>query len=295
MISGFVIGLLYHIMNTGTLIFRFLFPFSSETENTRVDEIDGLRGWAAARVVIYHTIGALNMNHLVSPLMHRIFLDGPMCVRIFFILSGDALSFTALRTGSKGISPGIVLKRIPRLSGTITIGVLLMYVFNSLGWVCSSLNKTNNEGWPSAWLCNGPLENLGIIDYISLAWFGVYYKGSNPIDDFLWTMPVELKGSCIVFCLCSALPRLKDREWIIAFVFLFFVKCFDPYDAFFVFGVLLGQLRVKGLFSWLHRNVFARIIAGLIVLMLPFPLAYPDYFKWIFEVNIPGVGNFKDD
>jgi len=66
----------------------------------RLDYIEGIRGWAALVVLVFHftreTFGAS------FPAYHSIWLhfllDGPLAVYVFFILSGDALSTTFLKT-----------------------------------------------------------------------------------------------------------------------------------------------------------------------------------------------------
>lgn len=159
----------WRILNSSLL---FFFPQVKDADTCRIDELDGIRGWAAFRVLIGHTRGGLELNPS-APLILEIFANGPLCVRIFFILSGDALSYSVTKPGSKGISPGVVLKRIPRLRGTITIGVMFLFVLFSVGYKCYRVDP-QNQGWGGKWTCyDRAIDNYGLMDYLYFAWAGI--------------------------------------------------------------------------------------------------------------------------
>src|SRR5262245_41931407 len=66
----------------------------------RVHEIDGVRGWAALSVLFFHLFWELfgGVVPAFRSSILRFWLDGPLAVYIFFVLSGDALSWPFLLT-----------------------------------------------------------------------------------------------------------------------------------------------------------------------------------------------------
>lgn len=78
------------------------------------------------------------------------------------------------KPNSKGLSPMKVLKRIPRLSGTVTIGVLLLFILNSFGLSCRRGDPSNTPwGWGAEWACYGALEEYKFVDFLFFAWVGI--------------------------------------------------------------------------------------------------------------------------
>jgi peptidoglycan/LPS O-acetylase OafA/YrhL len=57
-----------------------------QTENTRIKEIDGIRGWAALCVLVFHVAGELfgNIYPIFKSGYFRFFLDGHLAVCILY-------------------------------------------------------------------------------------------------------------------------------------------------------------------------------------------------------------------
>ena len=79
----------------------------------RIHEIDGLRGSASLVVVTFHftweTFGFIQPS--ITNGYVKFFLDGPLAVYIFFVLSGDALSTPFLHSRNMSIWQRAVAKR----------------------------------------------------------------------------------------------------------------------------------------------------------------------------------------
>src|SRR4051812_23978215 len=72
------------------------------TMETRWSELDGVRGWAALSVMLFHV--SWETFGIVEPAFRNILtaslLNGQLDVAIFFVLSGEALSASYWRDGN---------------------------------------------------------------------------------------------------------------------------------------------------------------------------------------------------
>src|SRR5258706_1988331 len=84
----------------------------------RFHEIDGLRGWAALSVVVFHlyweTFGVV-MPGLRNPAT-AFFLDAGLAVSLFFVLSGEALSAAYFAGKGEVAVVKLCVKRYTRLT-----------------------------------------------------------------------------------------------------------------------------------------------------------------------------------
>lgn len=98
----------------------------------RASEIDAIRGWAALSVVCFHvfweTFG-IAVPWLRNPYT-ACFLAGQFDVILFFILSGDALSFPFFHGGNVRYLQRAAFKRYPRL----TVPIVVVTAVTALAW-----------------------------------------------------------------------------------------------------------------------------------------------------------------
>jgi len=246
----------------------------------RCDEVDGIRGWAAVIVLIHHVLYCSYSKYTAeytSPfarLLNEVIGNGPVMVRIFFVLSGDALSYTITRRGSTGVSPGLILKRVLRLGGTVFIGAIFLYVALSIGWVrnieAGNLLESHMLANDRVQLQRGPYTFL---TFVYISFIGIF-KGDQSMDCHLWTMRTELYCSFAVFAICAALHRLRFRVPLLLGA-LWFCHFYDRDIALFVFGIVLGELRSMDVFAWCHSRMYVRVIIGILALLTPLPRAFP--------------------
>jgi peptidoglycan/LPS O-acetylase OafA/YrhL len=216
----------------------------------RLHEIDGLRGWAAVSVVVFHmlqqTFGYIQPG--TNPSYVWLFMDGPMAVYIFLILSGDALSTAHVKNPSLHKLDQIIVKRYFRLTIPITIIVLATCVVSNAGWIFNHQAAVivHNETWLGTFLAFPPSFS-DALDYSLTMVLGAY-RQSNDWNTFLWTIPVEMYGSLLVFSLMHVFHRLR-RPMLTTLALTAMLACLTEYYALFFVGVLFALARASGILA----------------------------------------------
>lgn len=233
----------------------------------RVVELDGIRGWAALGVAIFHLTNAI--FGITFPIFRSFpftVFSGPFAVALFFVLSGEALSTSFLRSGKITIVAKLALKRHTRLSIPIFGSVLLAFVLQRLG-VAFNVEASGYVG-ANRWLAIGLSQPMSILHAIKFSFLDVYMTADpnfiyNPMA---WTMCIEMIGSIIVFALLPIVVEIRFANLVLIGLatFLFFGQPGD-WIADFVIGILLGRLRQSGVFYRIKRNTLSSILAGVTV------------------------------
>lgn len=230
-------------------------------ERNRLSELDGLRGWAALSVVIFHvfweSLGVrfpIFRNPFTAGLM-----NGTLAVCIFFVVSGAALSAPFFQSYDRKVVLLGAIKRYPRLTLPILVATLVTVSAGYFGLLhgseaASLLGRTD-------WLgLNNPAQ-LSLGSLVRFAFFEVYLGPStdNNILPFLWTMPIEMLGSVVLF-LYLALHNMLERP-LLFLVFLYvLILMLSPFLACFLAGAFLTGLRVRGItWSAMHRGAIAAV------------------------------------
>ena len=186
--------------------------------------LEGLRGIAAAVVVLYHLVlGFTAKGVSVVPQGHGWLdllaqfglglLNGSAAVAVFFVLSGFILSLPFSR--DRRISRVLValLKRWPRLAGVTVIACLFAYgLILWSGHDYKDAASITGAGWMASH-GNSPIEHK------HLSWLGalhegliaVFTKGEVRFDSPLWTMRIELFCSLAIFLAAPILFAI--RSW----------------------------------------------------------------------------------
>lgn len=183
-----------------------------ETGACRARELDGLRGWAALMVVLYHLIveslGTLFPLFKSAPF--RAVMDGDLAVSIFFVVSGGALAMPYLRSGRfQDVVPNI-LHRYFRLTIPILMSCLLVWMLMKLHLVqhTRAASWLHREDWLGSWLQFDP-HLLRMLKFALLDVYGSV-DGRFSYNPFLWTMSYEMFGSLVIFCLCASHPYIRQ-------------------------------------------------------------------------------------
>lgn len=211
----------------------------------RVAYIDGLRGWAALSVMLFHvfweTLGTRfpEVRHSTT----SFFLNGPLAVFVFFILSGDALSHTFIQTRNIAHIQRAIAYRYFRLAIPVILSCAITYALLTANLSFSKeaaeiLN--NNKEWLGSFTPFTP-SLTALIKYSTFTVFAAHTT-ENSYNPFLWTMSIELIGSLLVFAylliIRTSPTRITPTLWVIAF----FLINRSFFCLFFV-GVLFAQLR----------------------------------------------------
>lgn len=234
---------------------------------SRVDEIDGIRGWAALAVVVFHlwleTFGKIH-TEFIQP-HYWFFFDGPLAVYIFFILSGDALSTPFFSTRRKSVLDKMVMKRYFRLVAPIFVVTFVTVVTIWLGLTrnVAAASILHREDWLGRFVPS----SFNAFDALMYPFLTVFGVGGNTkgFNAFLWTMPIELCGSIFVFLYLYVHEKLKYPKIVLAALILVSTISVNWYALFFI-GVLLSYLRSSGALERIRNTLFARVLGPLTIL-----------------------------
>jgi peptidoglycan/LPS O-acetylase OafA/YrhL len=180
-------------------------------EQQRFAALDGLRGWAALSVVVYHclwqTFGVRfpeTHNFLTSLLG-----NGIMAVAVFLTISGYVLTRKRWRNPDNPPIYIAFVRRYIRLTIPIIAAVLLVFVLMALDLTPTraAYQVTEVRGWYSTFLRFDP----SLFEALSFAfvWTYVWIGGQN-YNPFLWTMIAELWGSYALFAFSQNVRFLRE-------------------------------------------------------------------------------------
>jgi peptidoglycan/LPS O-acetylase OafA/YrhL len=183
-----------------------------QQSTTRVVALDGLRGWAALSVVVFHFVIETFGQKFPDLRTWLPFLyNGKIAVMLFFVLSGYVLTRGRWRRGNAALAHTLVARYL-RLSLPILAVSLLACLVMRLG-LADTTPAAGIVGRPG-WLGGFARFTASLPGAIQFALVGTY--GPVPTESynpFLWTMIVEFWGSLAVitlshFRLPDALPYL---------------------------------------------------------------------------------------
>jgi peptidoglycan/LPS O-acetylase OafA/YrhL len=202
--------------------------------------LDGLRGWAAFAVLIYHIfIDGLPANAFMADRgwWAKVFVvNGTLAVCIFFIVSGFSLSIRYLSTGDARGLVRIAAGRYVRLAIPIFAICTVSYALMTTGLIGPA------ESRPA------PLDVFlrftpTLDGLFGFSLFKVFfaYANAESYDPPLWTMSYEFFGSFMVFALLTLVRAWPPRTVVFGAVFLVFMVG-QSYYALFFGGILIADL-----------------------------------------------------
>ncbi|KAI0855288.1 hypothetical protein F4860DRAFT_521683 [Xylaria cubensis] len=235
--------------------------------------LDGLRGLAALIICIAHYTEvnhpyltpwygvsldpgrrkALEPSWIQLPFVRVLFSGRPM-VHIFFVISGFALSVKALKAirardfaKCHSVLLSAALRRPIRLCGPPVVSMVSIIVFVRASWL-----------W-------GILPNLRqrLDDWVAAAYYHVAWPWSSEIDLSppynvnLWTIPIELCHSLLLFLMILALSRLRTAARVVfalAFV-MYCLRCGKWAAAEFIGGMVLAEAHVASAERDIHEHL----------------------------------------
>jgi peptidoglycan/LPS O-acetylase OafA/YrhL len=239
---------------------------SPQNPAPRFPELDGIRGFAAFAVLVFH-FGPEAFGN-VLPMLRNPWLmpwiNGHRAVQIFFVLSGDALASACMRPDRGRALAQLSVRRYVRLTVPIGLSALIIYGLMRAGL---TFHRDAAVLVQSDWLwgfLNFEPSATGLYTYVLR---DVYtgFAAPQPYNAFLWTMAVELLGSYFVFLLCFALPYVQGPRTFLLLLSGLLLGLHSFYGLF-VVGVLLAQLRADGVLDRLRRT---RALSSL-ALVMPF-------------------------
>ena len=124
---------------------------------TRIEYLDGIRGWAALVVLVCHmTMMFLSLSTPeYNNIIFRVINNGPFAILVFFVLSGYALSLSQLNFERRNLALAIATRYF-RLVIPIAVTSLIAYLLLRSGLFFNLAVATTPE--------------------TSIGWLGTFYK-----------------------------------------------------------------------------------------------------------------------
>lgn len=216
------------------------------SEVVKIPYLDGLRGVAAMMVFMAHLMISLypavvtftaaevhtrfDMQLGLSPL--AVLWRGNFAVCIFFVISGYVLSEFCQKT--KISFPAQLVRRYFRLALPMLITSAFAWALLVLGAYLNlkAATKVTHSGWLSMWYRFDP----NFFKMAKEALYGAFVNGFAHYNPNLWTMKIELIGSCYIFLL----HVLFKNRFVRLFAILWLIKTNrHNYNLLFMWGALL--------------------------------------------------------
>jgi peptidoglycan/LPS O-acetylase OafA/YrhL len=222
----------------------------AESADTRKQFLDGIRGWAALQVALYHLI--VGYLAKATPAYDQAWighvLDGKLAIYVFFVVSAFALSIGFIETKNPQTLETLALRRYPRLAipilGCSLLGLILMW-FNAVHnvEVAALLPETV---WPTQVFNFEP----SLLHALQFSLFDVFfrYDPNHSYSTALWTMSIELYGSFLVFVFLYCFRRAAVRYCLYPLC-IYAAWRYDSSFAAFFFGMLLADG-----FAWIEAR-----------------------------------------
>ena len=222
-------------------------------DNPRFAALDGLRGWAALSVVVYHclwqTFGTRfpETHNFITSLLG----NGIMAVAVFLTISGYVLTRKRWRNPDNPPLPVAFVRRYLRLTIPILAATLLVFVLMALNLTPTRAahQVTEVRQWYGSFLRFEP----SLTDALSFAFAWAYtWPVEHNYNPFLWTMVAELWGSFALFALSQS-NRFTREPYSPLLLLLVFALWVFPLAACFIAGAL---------FALMERDRFLPAVPG---------------------------------
>jgi len=206
--------------------------------------LDALRGWVALLVMNFHTFG--KKTTLLDKPVFSALINGRAMVDVFFIISGYVLSYRLLRmmrNREPGLSKALAsstFRRWLRLYASTSVASLVTAIVIYLGWCRPQFRQYTFYAQMVDWMWDTAGATNPFADihgYWSQNVFRTKYL------DQMWTIPVEFRGSLVVFWFCAAASCMSTRARRI-FCCVVMALCYlwgAAYAGIFLLGVLIAD------------------------------------------------------
>ncbi len=251
-----------------------------ESGPQRLRFLDGVRGWAAVVVLLYHIfIDGLPANSFMADraLWGKVFfLNGTLAVCVFFVVSGFSLSVRYLETGDGGALARIAAGRYLRLALPIFAICAITHALLLLGMIPPVAQRPS----PLDLFVAFTPTIKGLLTFSLLNVF-VSYSVAETYDPPLWTMSYEFFGSFMVLAIVAIMRSWRLRTWTLGALIVALAAC-QSFFALFVAGILIASL-LPQFDRWKSANLAGAglAVAGLFLILLP--------HAWFGLVYVAGV------
>jgi peptidoglycan/LPS O-acetylase OafA/YrhL len=244
-----------------------------------IDSLDGLRGLAAAIVLIGHTHVALEKTpEVLNAIRHSplaVLINGYGAVHLFFILSGFCLASSAARCGSLWELLQYFIRRVFRIHPPYMAALLVAW--------CASFfyDASHANGGLSRWILNYTQVHLSLPELLGFLTYPGTAANQLPAA---WSMAVEMLFSFLLPAMMWLALRSHWAVLVALCCYPVLSSGFQPgilrYGIYFSIGIAIYQERER-LGRWFDH--FGPVSAGVFILLaLGFfgsPVAFALFYK----------------
>jgi len=215
----------------------------SSAKQSRIEYLDGLRGWGAVVVFFFHLVYMFlaDAEPALAPIWLNFLLDGPFAVLVFFVISGFALSHANLQPLSRDLQLAATARYF-RLAIPILVTTFLGYCLLKAGLIVN-LEVAAQTGVSPRWLGTFYDFEPSVYGSVKFALYNAFfqYYPEFSYNSSLWTIPVEFAGSLAIYAYL-ALFRTGDRvHWFVSVAALAVSLKIAPYIGCFFGGYLIAE------------------------------------------------------
>ncbi|WP_105430935.1 acyltransferase [Neorhizobium sp. T6_25] len=232
-------------------------------KSSRLPVLDGLRGWGAVFVVLYHVFSeGLPVTAASGQfLRHLLPFNGPFAVLIFFAVSGISLSIGYLASNDNSILIASAASRYFRLAIPILTLCLAVHVVIELGLLAPADQRM--APWGRILDFDTTLAHV-----VQFSLFDVFFNYSLrwTYAGALWTMSIELFGSLLLFAILLTIAR-RPQGMVAILLIAYLIMDRGATDAFrlsslFLFGAVIAFAIQR---EWVQRIPEAVAVALLLI------------------------------
>jgi len=222
----------------------------SQARHSPTAYLDAVRGYAAIVVFFYHGWNKTTPWILQLPLIRTFVLGGPGMVAVFFVISGYVLSYRILKLMHNKDTAALLdalsssmFRRWLRLYGSTAVATFAAACCVSLGWYLPVPELAQPTFLAQIWhwllstlSFSNPFANIE----------GWIHEGAlyTPYLMQMWTIPIEFRGSIVLFCFCVSAAKMSVRSrmiylWVVVLLSYYWRSVYVPE---FLYGMFLAEL-----------------------------------------------------
>jgi peptidoglycan/LPS O-acetylase OafA/YrhL len=232
----------------------------------RDHSLDGMRGIASLSVVFFHFFCAF-FPYVIpeyatrpwrgSDTLVAVVYNGGFAVALFFVLSGFVLSSSAAHSERPLLL--VMAQRYVRLAGPVLVSTIFSWVLLAI-W--ADPRMAIREVVDSQWLQFVYTRDLP--SFCTAVYHGiirVFFEGNSYFNNALWTMKIELIGSCLIY-MAYINFLATSRLILLAFTTFALIYLARPEYAAFAVGALVREFWTRHAAS--PRFAPAALVFGLV-------------------------------
>lgn len=251
----------------------------------RFEELDGLRGWAALAVALFHfyyeCLGPRFPEFRTSFALAA--WHGELAVVVFFVLSGFVLTHQGWRASDKRVVLRQIIKRyfrlmLPILAVSVIAFAIMIFSLNAN----REAGAVIGSGWLGSFLNFAPRVETLLSFSLWRVFIDTYHDVYQP---FLWIMSIELWMSLLVLGLCY-FERGHGR-WLYLVLWGAIVASFMvfPVLAAVPLGALMALLHRDGRLATLPEGMASSVVA--VVMLVALLLLAPSLVERLSVWGVP--------